>query len=115
MCIIPNSFIHPSILSFFLSVSIIYTPQMQNFYPQVLTILMPVGQNTRQDYLIWGQQNIMASTRDNADRTQTNIKIYMKQGGEGWVGFQISYLAKNPDGTDILPLWWISVKSGGHS
>ena len=29
--------------------------------------------------------------------------------------FRISDLVKNPDGSDILPLWWISVKSGGPS
>ena len=36
-------------------------------------------------------------------------------GGEGNWDFWISDLAKNPDGTDIQPLWQILVKSGGPS
>ena len=39
---------------------------------------------------------------------------YIKGAKVDW-DFQISDLVKNPDGTDVQPLWQISVTSGGPS
>ena len=43
------------------------------------------------------------------------LLIILQTGAKGDWDFRISDLVQNPEGTDIQPLWWISVQSGGRS
>ena len=42
-----------------------------------------------------------------------SVRVCVLYGAKSDCDFRISDLVKNPDGTDINPLCWISVKSGG--